>query len=126
MPKAKHKLARLKQIEAWLRAHFATPYPVKVLYMKKDIIDIHDQCKMDGATHLLNNELIIELDIRVPERFVIDMMIHEWAHAMDWRTTRLEKTREEQKLVHPPEWGVALAAIYTEYYDNKGYEDAEV
>jgi hypothetical protein len=121
MPKARSKPERARQVEQWLRDHFPTPYPVDVIHRFDDWRDDEGD-RIFGDSELVDGRIRIRLNLRAWLEFVIETLIHEWSHAVDWRTPRLEEHREE----HPDEWGLSYARVYREFYDNRGWEDSRL
>jgi hypothetical protein len=112
-------------VERWLRDHFATPYPVAVLYVPRQSKHLrpgdHREI-VEAITYRRGNRIEIAISLAIPWGHAIHALLHEWAHAVDWRPERLDKERE----AHPDEWGIAYARIYREFYDNKGWEASEL
>lgn len=102
---------RLKQTEVWLRKNFPTPYPVTVRIIKFQ----DDAC---GECYRLNKNIVIRINKETPRHEQISSLIHEWAHAMTWPNSRLEKINA---LEHPDEWGLDYAKIYRGWFDFGGF-----
>jgi len=88
-----------------LRKYCPTDMPVKITV--KDMVSLAGQLERNGHSHY-------ELNVDAGTNYVIvlpcgtvyaqrDTLIHEWAHAMVWR---------ESKLEHGPRWGLAYAYAY--------------
>lgn len=119
---------REKQITKWLTVNFDTPFPVKVVWVK-DLINKEIKNKRDQSyyaeTYLENKVIIIKLNKRLCSRsycIMIDTLLHEYAHAVDWRHYSIEKNKREP---HGVEWGIYYAQIYSAYNDNGGWKESK-
>jgi hypothetical protein len=116
--RARTKAQRLRQVEAWLREHFRTPWPVVVEYCD----DWPGREPDDfGETTREGRTIVIRVLRRMPLIYAIEMLCHEWAHAVDWRPEMLDAHRQH----HAEEWGVTYAKIYTAFYDDGGVEESK-
>ncbi len=95
----------------WLREHHPTPYPTQV-YLER--IPGRGVRRTDGITLLDERKLRIILDNRLTWAEMIEVLIHEWAHAMDWRHARMENRRDAD---HSESWGLYYARIYRDVHD---------
>lgn len=97
----------LKAVAKRLRKAFPTDTPVKV---RMDIPAGHadfGSCNLieEGERHFL-----IRIQKSLPYWTMVETMIHEWAHIVDWRPDF------PFRCDHGPSWGVCYAEVYCEYY----------
>ena len=117
MPMARTRRGRLRQVEGWLRDHFLTPYPVKVVVAKSP-----NPFKKDrdyGECYRRGRRILIRIDGSLTWYVAIETLIHEWAHAVSLKHDVLENKRVQG--AHDSEWGINLARIYRAYYDEDGF-----
>lgn len=55
-----------------------------------------------------DNTFSIRIDKTIPERYVIDVLLHEFAHVMAW---------EKDSNVHGVNWGIAYSKLYRAYLE---------
>lgn len=84
-----------------LREECPPRYPVWVV--RKKLNDQWGYCEFDEA----KGRFLIVLNSTAHPNFMLDLLIHEWAHAMDWFSP------EDGDTDHPASWGVAYARAYT-------------
>jgi len=113
MAHPRSKEYRLLQILRYLEAHYHTPYPVQLQFTRVPMK--HER----GATTRSGRKLFITINLRADLFGVIDCLLHEYAHALTWRHDRIERNTDED---HPPEWGIALAKLWTHMFDEYGME----
>jgi hypothetical protein len=65
------------------------------------------RCKLgkgfDGLCELKNNGFLLRIDKNLPENHSVDVLIHEFAHAVAWG---------KDTDVHGPNWGKAYSKVY--------------
>ncbi len=105
------KRQRLAAVVAWLRQNHHTPHPVQLQLRRLPGRDIH---RTDGVTVLKGRVIYIFIDSRLTWPEMLDVLMHEWAHAMDWRHYSLENRRLAD---HTDEWGLYYARIYRDIKD---------
>ena len=121
MPAAETTRGRLRQVERWLRHHYPMKRPVRV---RVDVTEKSEGKRDDGLTYrlagggpglviLLNNELL------APEHdlYLVEVLIHEWAHGRVWRVD----LEDDHRAVHRPEWALEYGLIYQHYCDRGGW-----
>ena len=62
----------------------------------------------DGECEYKNNRFIIRIDSTLPEIHAIDVLVHEFSHAISWGV-------EED--YHGPKWGKAYSFVYRKYLE---------
>jgi hypothetical protein len=116
------RIGKLLLIAEWLDDMHPTPWPVWLAFT--------DECQdergreIQAGTHRLQNKLVIELAMRrprLPMCIIVDNLLHEWAHADQWRLHRQEKwvTPEDHHNAH---WGLSYQKKYSEYTDQKLFD----
>ena len=115
MPMARRKLDRIRQIHAWMRSRYTTPFPTVLRFVSDRNSD-----KSSGYVDLCRRKLRISLLQTCTHHHLIDVLIHEYAHAMTWGYKRVERDKPE----HPPEWGIAMATIYEDFYEKSGWKES--
>jgi len=102
-----------KQYNALVRAlkkHAKAGYPITVRRIK--LSDGHE-----GFCCKHGKKFYIELSRTIPENRAIDVLLHEWAHALAWNDL-LDTTKTDEdwnKLAHDASWGVAYSKVYQIY-----------
>jgi hypothetical protein len=104
---------RLKQMENWLRTNFITPYPV--------IVRVADLKKIQGESFRNGLNIIIRINKTIDPHYQRETLLHEWAHAMTWPNSRLEKLGCPD---HSDEWGLAHAKVYRGWFDMGGFVES--
>jgi hypothetical protein len=65
------------------------------------------RCKLskgfDGLCELKNDTFLIRIDKNLPENHSVDVLIHEFAHAVAWG---------KDADVHGPNWGKSYSKVY--------------
>lgn len=93
------------------RARFETLHPVRFeRFNLKDHMGETAHITRKGKSYLLvrvNKSLSLDAQLLV--------LIHELAHCLQWRTDAQEVSRDCE---HDPEWGLAIARIWTSMMDN--------
>ncbi len=93
-PMERTRRARLLQVEAWLRLHFP---------LDRDVAVRVEKVKGGfGDCTVLDGKFRIRINKEATWYHAIDLLLHEWAHALAW---------EDEATEHGPEWGVAFAKI---------------
>jgi len=125
MPQAKTVEKRVAQILAYLESKYAAGYPVELKW-RKILIDPDEpvKCRKEYAaeTYLESGKIIILMSRKRNRTYdyAIDTIIHEYAHARDWRHARIEG-REDRK-IHGPEWALYYGEMYTDIHDEDGWK----
>lgn len=125
MPVAGNLIDRSHQIHRWLSSKWITPYPTELKWVAK--LETKTASKgIDkrhyGEVYLRNRKLFIRLSKELCGHnydTMIKILIHEYAHAMDWRHCRMKIDKD-----HPRAWGMYYADIYDSFYDGNGYEES--
>jgi hypothetical protein len=81
----------------WVKREFPLQYPVKII--SKKIKKNRGATTFDGKMFRVYIDSGLQFDVK------IDILIHEWAHALTWFGAQHRKD-------HSGEWGLAHAAIY--------------
>lgn len=93
-----------------LKTKLPAAYPVCV---RRKSIHRH----LEGRCWKHGRQFFIEIDHRLDENKAMDVLAHEWAHALAWNH-RLDTARTDEafnKLSHDAAWGVAYAEVYSLY-----------
>lgn len=104
------RFSRYRALVRTLKTHCAPAFPIFVKRVKLPA-HLEGRCWKDGK------KFIIQLDHRLDESRAIDVLIHEWAHALAWNH-RLDACSTDEafnKLAHDAAWGVAYAEVYCVY-----------
>jgi len=84
-----------------------------------DLFDSEDEDRW-GDCELVKKrfEIRLEAEVLVEDTpyHAVQILFHEWAHALSWGTP----TKQD----HPDEWGIWYARIYRAYMDEGGYEQS--
>jgi len=108
MPRAVKKRDRLRQIHNWLSEKYPTPFPTDLRCIK---------CKGDnGYASRVGRRLRITLNISTPLYHLIDTLLHEYSHCVTWKHSSMERHTD----MHSDEWGLQLAKMYRDFYDQGG------
>lgn len=122
MPMARTRRGRLRQIANWLRDEFPTPYPVDLKFTKvRDRVDAEGE-SCTGETYRRGRRVVIELDSRLRWMPAIEVLLHEWAHAMVYRHHHVERLRDDAP--HDEEWAIAYGKVYRAFHDRDGWRDS--
>lgn len=93
----------------WLRKQFPTPYPVELRWRKRIADDPY------GVSYRVGRRLYVVLSDSAcrHKRDVVNVLLHEWAHCMEWRHETMERRRHHD---HDDAWGLAYARIYRAWF----------
>ena len=94
-----------------MQSRYATPYPTSLRFVKRC-------ADASGYVELHRRRLRITLVESAPLYHLIDVLIHEFAHARSHPHARVPRQD------HGPEWGLAMAEIYAELYDGDGWRQS--
>jgi hypothetical protein len=87
-----------------LRNEMPPKLPVRVRRVK---IDNEGYCEKD------ENRFSIRIKKNLKESEAIDVLLHEWAHALSWKASFDRMSYERFcETIHGPEWGVAYSKVY--------------
>ena len=64
---------------------------------------------LDGQCEFRNDRFIIKINKKLPENYSVDVLLHEFAHAVAW---------DKDADVHGPNWGKAYSKVYRLYLEN--------
>ncbi len=113
MARARSKKLRLHQVHRWLQIQFPTPYPTILKVMRLPRGDMGD-CTKGGRRFV----------IRVHEDLLwvssIEILLHEYAHAMSWPPGKLEVHEPD----HSDTWGLAYAKVYRAFQEDGGDQES--
>ena len=75
--------------------------------------------KKDGDCCVIRGKFQIRVSRQLNESEAVDVLLHEWAHALSWdtRVDTAAKSRnvseyEFDRLAHGPKWGLAYSKVY--------------
>ena len=55
-----------------------------------------------------------------PLYHLIDVLLHEYAHAISWPYQRLNESTQD----HSAQWGIALSTVYSAFYEGEGERES--
>lgn len=113
MPMPRRKADRLKQVAAWLRDTFPTPFPVYVR-----MVDRRQLPEQFGDTLRRGRRIRIRILGNLPWHTAVETLLHEWAHAVCWTFEHVESWKPD----HDDHWAVTYGRIYRHFYDLGGAE----
>lgn len=101
---------RYRTLVAALKKHAPPAYPISV---KRETL----RNKTEGVCWKHGKKFIIVVERSLSEPRAIDVLLHEWAHALAWNNLLdTAKTDDEfNKLAHDASWGVAYSQVYQIY-----------
>ena len=116
MARAKTRKGRLRQVANWLRREFPTPYSVRLRI--EALGPPGKQSGNWGETYRSRSgrSLTLRIDSRIKWQEAIDVLLHEWAHAVTWRQEWVENRRP----LHDDEWALQFGKIYRAFHDEGG------
>ena len=122
MPMPRRKSDRLRQIHRWLSMAHPTPWPTRLRVESltprgKPVVEYGDASLYEVPE---GNYFVLRVEKRLRWHTAIEVLLHEYAHAMAWPAGELEKTHPD----HSEEWGLAYSRIYRDFYDEGGCEEA--
>lgn len=121
MPRARRKRDRLHQVHRWLRRTYSTPFPTLLRVEQLP----HGGSGFEGETYLQRGRLMIRVHKNRPLWIAVEILLHEYAHAMTWRHAKIECLRGEDGGAHDDEFGLAYARLYRHYYHMGGAVEAD-
>lgn len=75
--------------------------------------------KVDGDCSVVGGRFRIRVSRELNESQAIDVLLHEWAHALSWDVcvgkaakSRSISNHEFERLAHGPKWGLAYSKVY--------------
>lgn len=92
-----------------LRKYIPPAYPVSVRRIA--LKNTEGLCWKQGKKFYIN------IDKQLSESRAMDVLVHEWAHALAWNS-RLDTAQSDvefNKLAHDASWGVAYSQVYAVY-----------
>ena len=133
MPRACTRKGRMIQVTKWLRTNFATAYPVKV-----PPFPLFPFSPSSSLSFLSSPSLpLFSPSFFLPPHFLFpihindsalqtmaemtETLIHEWAHAVSEKFSRLEERRVS---AHDDEFFLTWGRIYRAWMEQGGAEDA--
>src|SRR5690554_2848940 len=92
-----------------LRETFPTPYPVTLRWVPRLADDRF------GVTRRIGRRFVITLSESTCSRKhdVVETVLHEYAHAIDWRHDRVERRNRPD---HPEEFWIVFGRLYRAYW----------
>ena len=125
MARARDRWGRAIQVTKWLRKTFPTPHPVTVRWATKLDNDWEDEDLMTerekaggiyGMCFLKKRRFCIVLSKKRCQTIsdTIDTLLHEWAHAVTWRVSKMEYVRLS---CHDDEFFLQWGRIYRRYLE---------
>ena len=101
----------VRKVVEWLRKSHPAAYPVRVRVMK---LPGKGRQRVDGLSERAGRRFTIYLDDRLSQADMIEVLLHEWAHCLDWKHHRLEARRQFD---HSDEWALVYGRLYREIHD---------
>lgn len=109
---AEARFKRFQQVVAGLRRFCPTAFPVVV---RTGLLSPH----IEGTCTRRRNRFVIKIADRLDQKTGIDVLLHEWAHAVAWNH-RLDVVTKAppndphvlERIAHGPEWGVAYGLVW--------------
>lgn len=73
--------------------------------------------KLEGRCWKQGKKFHIQIDKRLDQGRAMDVLVHEWAHALAWnhRLDAADTDEAFNKLAHDAAWGVAYSEVYSLY-----------
>lgn len=108
--RTKGTFKKYKKLLHMLKKHAPAAYPVSV--RRKNLPK-----QLEGMCWKETKKFCIHICTKLDEHRAMDVLLHEWAHAIAWNNLLdTVKTDEEfHRLSHGPEWGVAYSKVYAVY-----------
>lgn len=95
-----------------LKIHLPASRPVIVLAGRQ-------LSKKDGDCCVFRGKFRIRVSRELNESEAVDVLLHEWAHALSWEAcvgkvahSRSISDHEFERLAHGPKWGLAFSRVY--------------
>lgn len=88
-----------RKVCAFLKENAECEYPIKIRRVKLS-------SKFDGLCEFKGDHFLIKISKNLESEHMIDVLIHEVAHAMSWGM---------DKDIHGPSWGLAYSKIYRKF-----------
>jgi len=118
------KRQRTLQVTEWLRQRFPTPLPVYIVFREPTNGPWWDQS--EAETKRFGRRLRITLDPRCTIYYLLHALLHEWAHAVDWRHGDIERLQDRGEApMHSDTWGVTYGRIYRAFFDEQGCQESK-
>ena len=122
---------RLLQIVQWLKKEFPTSHPVTFRFAKKiaasaDATPMQKRTGNWGEASLVGRKIIVRIVVRkgVLRSQSIETLLHEWAHAVTFKSAKLEAQRPDLGY-HDKEWALKFGQIYRKFIDEGGAEESK-
>lgn len=109
MPRARSKRLRLHQVHRWLQARFPCPRRTVLRVEKLPHREL-------GACDRVGKELVLRVSPTIGWESAIEILLHEYAHAMTWPLAK----HEHRVADHSDEWGLAYAKLYRAFQERGG------
>lgn len=108
--RAKGPYKKYNKLLYMLKKHAPAAYPVSV---RRKMLPK----QLEGMCWKESKKFCIHICTKLDEARAMDVLLHEWAHAIAWNNLLDSvKTDEEfHRLSHGPEWGVAYSKVYAVY-----------
>ncbi len=113
MPMPPSTKDRARQILAWLVAVYPVAYPVTLRFVKSGT-GYEDGFGADCQR--VGRRFVIRVTPGMPWYDTIEMVMHEYAHAMTWPHSRVEHHAPD----HSDEWALAFGRLYRHFHDEDG------
>lgn len=108
----KHKRRHILRIVKQLNIYLPLRRPVVVLTSRQ-------LSKKDGDCCVIGRKFQIRVSKELPVSQAIDVLLHEWAHALSWDAcegkvvnSRRISDYEFDRLAHGPKWGIVYSRVY--------------
>lgn len=106
---------RLIQVVRYCAAHYPLAYPVS-LRVERGAIQ-SDGKYLAGESWGFKRRFYLRVNPEHPKlSLMIDTAVHEYAHLRVTKHAAVE--RQDLSVSHSPEWGIAYAQIYSDFFDH--------
>lgn len=101
---------KYRTLVASLRKHVPPAYPISI---KRQVLSN----KTEGVCWKHGKKFFIVVSRTLSEPRAIDVLLHEWAHALAWNDLMDNAKTDDafNKLAHDASWGVAYSQVYQVY-----------
>lgn len=119
MPQARSARGKLRQVERWLWQEYTPLFPVRVVFRPK----VSQNSQDFATTRRIKSQFYVSIwtGLLVWPAVATRFLLHEAAHVLSWQIHREDDFTEHD---HPPEWGIWMARLETDFYDGTGFDDA--
>jgi hypothetical protein len=104
---------RVRQVFRYLAAHWPAPIPVR-LFIRRLALRHQNVAQLTASAD--GRTLILEIDARACFFHAVDVLMHEYAHAVTWRVRGSD---------HGAAWAGTFAAMVTAFEDGGADEESK-